>query len=60
MAISESLKYSCLKDVISESHPTQRRQFDDFREKINLWVAPKDTAVNGYLVLPMWLGISIY
>ena len=35
------MKYSCLKNVTSETHPPPRRQFDVFRENIDLWVAPK-------------------
>lgn len=33
----ESMKQSCLKDVIQENHPPQRHQFNDvLREKMDL------------------------
>ena len=36
-----SMKYSCMKNTISESHPSLIRQFDVVCEKIHLRVAPK-------------------
>ena len=38
----KSMKHSCLRDVVSETHSSPRRQFDVLRGKIDLWAAPKN------------------